>query len=179
MDTHTEILSKSFEGDLKRLCILFEGELARQEKVYSICCAQGRAARVNDVDALDAHTRELVALMEEVFESEQERLPVLQHIVSYYQLSEENHTLSELIAVVPNLWQRRLQAFQKNIKNVLAKTQLEVRGNQSYMLQASKRMEETIATSLQQDEQPAEGYAHDGTEAVKPGQRPAVLNALG
>jgi hypothetical protein len=94
-------------------------------------------------------------------------------------VSSENHTLTQLIDAVPYRWQARLRDFQGKISDVISRTQDEVRRNQSYMKRASMQMEDALTTSLQTDETAAEGYSHDGTEPAMPGQRPAVLNALG
>jgi len=167
------------EVDLARLCLLFEDELSRQKQVYAACCAQGEAARRNAIDDLEAHTATLVALMEDAFRGEEERLPVLERVVSQYDVPRENHTLTQLIDAVPYRWQVRLRDFQAKISDVISSTQDEVRNNQSYMMRASMQMQDALTTSLQTEERVAEGYSHDGTEPILPGQRPAVLNALG
>jgi len=179
MSTVSHIYDADRDRDLEHLCLLFEEELTRQEEVYEACCAQGEAACIHDVPALEDHTARLVTLMEESFEAEKQRLPVLERMVSVYQLPAENHTLSDLIAAVPHFWRVRLTDFQCGIKDVLAKTQQEVRSNRAYMLQASSQMQDVLTASLQQDEKTAETYSHDGSEVIQPGQRPAVLNALG
>ena len=153
-------------------------ELVRQTTVQRKCEAQAKAANDSDMEALDTHTQTLIVLMEDALLSEKSRDAFLQWIVEHYRLPDKEHTLSDLIAVVPQPWRGKMRAFQLAIREVLAKTQAIVSKNESFMSCASERLDNTIQLAVEHVAGKPDGYCASGTESNEHRQ-PALLNTVG
>ena len=170
----TQTLSKI----LDKLCALFDEELHRQRAVKRMCKAQGDAARASDFEAMELHTETLVVLMEDALVSEKSRIVLLHWIVEHYRLPESEHTLSDLIKIVPQPWRDRMRTFQTEIRTVLAATQTIVSGNESFMNRASQKLDDTIHLAVEHVVGKADGYSASGKESNEH-RRPALLNTVG
>lgn len=171
---HTQNIPKT----LDKLCALFDAELERQMNVKQTCQAQGEAARKSDLAAMNSCTETLVTLMEDAMHAEKMRIEILHWVVEHYCLPLEDHTLSDLIAVVPQPWQNRMKDFQQNIKGILQETQEIVTLNETFITKAAGRLEDSILSAVDHVAGQPEGYAPDGMES-KGQHRPALLNAVG
>jgi len=96
-NVHTKNIPKT----LDKLCALFDAELERQIVVQRMCQTQGDAARQSDMTSLQSCTEALVVLMEDALHAEKVRIEILHWIVDHYRLPVKEHTLTDLIAVVP------------------------------------------------------------------------------
>lgn len=170
--------SQSLPKILDKLCALFDEELDRQTAVNRMCAAQGKAARDTDLQGMDAHTQGLVVLMEDALSAEKTRIALLQWIVNHFSLPEKEHTLTDLIAVVPQPWRDRMKEFQLNIRDILAETQEIVTANERFMQGASQKLDDSIQQAVEHVTGKPEGYNPAGMEANEQ-QLPALLNTLG
>jgi hypothetical protein len=176
----TELLCTDIEDSLTRLCTHFNEELQRQELVSTVCSEQGEAARAHDISAMNEKTRILVELMEAALKHENERLQLLNKVVKYYQLPAENHTLSELIKVVPKPWKLHMQQFQSSIQKVLKQTQDTVRNNEVYMRNASEKFDKSIKKITENSTSNDPSYSSSGTHNENSTHStPSMLNAVG
>ena len=89
---------------LDALCEHFDDELERQQNVLVVCRAIGQAARSQDLEYLEAKTEALRVLLGEAMEAEQVRLDLVADVGDFYQLPEDQQTLSGLITQVPMPW---------------------------------------------------------------------------
>jgi hypothetical protein len=163
---------------LDKLCALFDCELERQTAVQRMCAAQGTAAHASDLEALDVHTQALVVLMEDALMAEKTRVSLLHWIVDHYSLPEKEHTLTDLIVVVPQPWRGRMRAFQTEIREILAATQEIVTANERFMYRASEKLDDSIQFAVNQVSVKPDGYCAAGREADDHRQ-PALLNTVG
>ena len=163
---------------LDTLCALFDEELDRQRAVQRMCVVQGKASRDSDMEALDVHTQALVVLMEDALHSEKSRVALLQWVVEYFRLPKKEHTLSDLIVVVPQPWRERMRSFQLAIREVLAATQSIVSKNEQFMSSASEKLEDTIQLAVEHIAGKPDGYCASGAESNEHRQ-PALLNTVG
>lgn len=163
---------------LEKLCALFDAELERQITVQAMCKAQGNAARQSDMETLHESTESLVALMDDALHAEKMRLEILHWVVAHYRLPLEEHTLSDLIAVVPQPWRDRMKKFQHDIKGILIDTQKIITRNEGFMNQAAQRLEDSIHTVVDRATGEPDGYSPNGMES-KGKHSPALLNAVG
>jgi phenylalanyl-tRNA synthetase alpha subunit len=176
----TQLLCTDIEDALTSLCTHFAEELQRQNLVLSVCTDQGIAARAHDIDQMNEKTRTLIELMDTALEHEKERLDLLKKVVSYYQLSEENHTLSELIKVVPMPWKSHMRQFQSSIQKVLKQTQDTVQKNETYMRNASEKIDTSIKKTLEKNVSNEPSYSSNGNlEQNTEHSAPTMLNAVG
>ena len=171
---HTQNIPKT----LDKLCALFDAELDRQTTVRRMCQAQGDAARQSDMTNLQSSTEALVVLMEDALHAEKVRIEILHWVVDHYRLPLKEHTLTDLIAVVPQPWRDRMKQFQHDIKSILIETQDIITLNEGFMKQAAERLEESIHTAVDHAAGPPEGYNPNGMES-KGQHSPALLNAVG
>ncbi len=114
---------------LGALCNQFEEELERQENVLAVCIAQGQAARLHDLEYLEAKTAALNVLIRETAEAERTRMALVEQVVSACALPPGRQTLTELIAVSSEPWKSRLQHFQTRMRATLSETARVVREN--------------------------------------------------
>ena len=174
----TQLLSNDIENALTRLCTHFDEELQRQKLVSTICTEQGEAARAHDIKVMNEKTHVLIELMDAALDHEKERLQLLKMVVGYYQLSDENHTLSELIKIVPMPWKLHMQHFQSSIQKVLKETQITVRENEKYMRNASEKFDASIKKITDPVDEPS--YSSNGNlEEHSKYSTPTMLNAIG
>lgn len=112
---------------LDKLCEILDAELVRQETILSICRKKRDAIRAVDVEALEARTAALEAVLRESIEAETERHRTLRLVVQQLGLPEEGETLSSLIRAVPEPWKSRLHHFQHKLRETLQATRLVTR----------------------------------------------------
>lgn len=108
---------------LDRLCEILDAELVRQETILSICRKKRDAIRAVDVEALEARTAALEAVVRESFEAEAERHRTFRLVVQQLGLPEQEETLTSLIEAIPEPWKSRLRHFQHQLKKTLEATQ--------------------------------------------------------
>lgn len=117
-------------GDkLDALCDYFDDELERQQNVLVICRSIGQAARSQDLEYLEAKTAALQLLIRDAVEAEKTRLALVADVVAWYQLPEDQQTLSSLIEQVPLPWEQRMREFQVLMRATLESTRRHVREN--------------------------------------------------
>lgn len=176
MKTHVQ--EAGLDESLGRLCVLFDEELERQQNVLAVCLAQGEAARVHDVAAIEARTKALWLLVEDAKEAEGERIAVLRRVVGHTGLPGESQTLSDLILAAPEPWKGRMAAFQNRIKEILGKTQAATRENANRM-RGSLRIINGSVRILASGGPASETYAADGKGPVEGVRTRALLDAQG
>lgn len=169
----------SLDDSLDRLCAHLDIELARQRDVLEACRSQDAAARSQDVDLLEAATQRLVALMREALDAEKERVALLRKVVGPLGLEPDRQTLTGLIASTGEPWRSRLQAFQKEFREVLGSTQTEVRSHSGYLRRAGRIVERSLHAVTGTVSVGSNAYDKEGREPL-PGHRgPALVNTLG
>ena len=171
-------LKRNIPNTLDKLCALFDAELDRQMAVQRACKEQGDAARRSDMKVMQASTESLTVLMEGALYAERVRVEILRWIVDYYGLAVEDHTLTDLIAVVPYPWNERLSVFQTKIKAILCDTQLIIKANERFMNHAADQLDESIHSAVDQVSGQPDGYNPAGMES-KGYRQPALFNAVG
>lgn len=167
------------EDTLDELCAHFDAELARQRAVLESCRAQGEAMRDHDLESLDTASQRLVLLMEDALAAEKERLRLLRDVVGPFGLEGDGQTLTALIASSPEPWRSRMQAFQREIREVLAATRAEVHRHAGFLRRAGRIIDRSVSAII--GSAPAHGDAYD-KEGKEPAQRhrtPALVNTLG
>ncbi len=160
---------------LDRLCDALDDELLRQETLLAICRKKREAIRALDVGPLEAHTAALETVLRETFEAEDTRHRLLHEAVERMGLPPEKHTLSQLIAVLPEPWKSRLDYFQCQLRKTLETTQAVTRAY-SRELRHYLRLTQTqfARLGLESKEQKAGLY---GPRAWKP-EMTSVSSAL-
>ncbi len=167
------------EDTLDELCAYFDAELERQRAVLDACRAQGEAMRNHDLESLDTASQRLMVLMEEALAAEKGRLRLLREVVGPFGLEEDRQTLTALIAASPEPWRSRMQAFQTEIREVLAAIRTEVRRHAGFLRRAGRILDRSVSAII--GSAPAHGGAYD-KEGKEPAQRhraPALVNTLG
>ncbi len=173
VDTH------GLEDALDGLCAHFDAELVRQRAVLEACRAQGEAMRNHDLESLDTASQRLVLHMEDALAAEKGRLRLLREVVGPFGLEEDRQTLTALIAAAPEPWRSRMQAFQTEIREVLAAIRVEVHRHAGFLRRAGRILERSVSAIV--GSAPAHGTAYD-KEGKEPAQRhrtPALVNTLG
>lgn len=167
------------ENTLNELCAHFDAELARQRAVLEACRAQGEAMRDHDLESLDTASQRLLLLMEDALEAEKERLRLLHEVVGPFGLEEDRQTLTALIAASPEPWHSRMQAFQTEIREVLAAIRTEVHRHAGFLRRAGRILERSVSAIV--GSAPAHGDAYDkeGKEPAQKHRAPALMNTLG
>lgn len=171
-------LKQNIPAILDKLCALFDAELERQLSVQRLCLAQGESARNSNLEEMQQHTEGLTILMDEALQAERVRIEVLHFVVEHFRLTSENHTLSDLIAVVPSPWNNRLRTFQVSIKSILTETQSIIEKYEGFMHRAAEQLEESIYSAVEHVAGVPDGYSPDGMES-KGMRQPALLNTVG
>ena len=82
---------------LDRLCDILDAELVRQETILAICRKKRDALRVADIQALEARTAALEAVLRESFEAEAERHHLLHALTLQMGLPQDAVTLTRLV----------------------------------------------------------------------------------
>lgn len=164
---------------LDALCASFDGELERQENVLALCRAQGEAVCAHDIEAIEARTRALVVLVEDALGAEGERLPFLGEVVEYFALPVEKQTLTDLIAVSPEPWRRRMAEFQQRIQKTLEETRKVVRENAGLMRRSLRIVDSSLQLVMGTEAETAPAYEDTGGEPARTGRKPAMIDARG
>jgi hypothetical protein len=100
------------------LCFLLEDALERQGNILAICRAQGEAARLHDLECLEARTAALGPLLEEAVEAEQLRVRLMQQLAEQYGFSHVPQSMSELIECSEEPWASRIRYLQGRFRAV-------------------------------------------------------------
>lgn len=177
MDPRTE--RDKFAALMDRLCTLFDDELERQGLVLANCRAQGEAARVHDVEYLEAQTHALASLMQEAVRAESDRHDVLKEVVDYYGLAVEEQTLSGLISIVPEPWKHRLAEFQIDIRRTIGEVQDVVRENARYMRSSLRLINRGMEAAVGSESRSGGAYTASGTGPGVSELAPALIDAQG
>ncbi len=178
-DRHDVAMTPALAASLDHLCAHFDAELVRQRAVLDACRAQGEAMRAHDMEALDAASKGLLALMEDALAAEKDRLRLLREVVGPFRLEADRQTLTALIAAVPEPWHSGMQAFQTEIREVLGATRAEVRRHTGFLRRAGRILERSVNAILGCAPTEGDAYDREGKEPA-PGHRgPALVNTLG
>ena len=164
---------------LDQLCAHFDAELARQGAVFDRCRAQGEAMRAHDMESLDEASKGLMALMEDALAAEKDRLRLLREVVEPFRLEVERQTLTALIEAVPEPWSSRMQAFQTEIREVLAATRSEVRRHAGFLGRAGRIIERSVSAIIGCAPLEGDAYDREGKEPARGHRSPALVNTLG
>lgn len=167
------------EQALDRCCIALEAEIARQNRVLELCHEQSRAARLRDVDALEAANRDLANSMKEVLRAEAERMAAVMDAARGLELAPENLQLSRIISRAPEPWRARLLDIQRRLKTVVTVTQRVVEANGRYLRDGARTAERLLAEVIGDTAQGTNAYDRGGRA---PGARVganALLNVAG
>lgn len=164
---------------LEQCCTQLEAELGRQRRILEAMKEQGRAARANDLAALDRVTREMSVMVAEVLRAEGERQALSARLAVHFSMPVSEVKVSALMARAPEPWRARLAQAQRNLKEVLAVIQRLVRSNGRFLRDgvrtADRILNEVFGAA------PAEGpaYESDGTQPERSERISAVLNVAG
>ena len=165
--------------DLEALCDLFDDEVERQEAVLAVCIAQGRAARLHDVEHLEAKTGALNVLLGEAAASGSKRLELVRRLVAHYALPVERQNLTTLITVAPEPWATRMRDFQRRMRELLKAIRKSVTANRA-AIQGSLRNVDTAMAELAPEEPGHPGsYDDRGETRQGAGRRPGVIDQRG
>jgi len=164
---------------LEELCNLFDDELERQENVLAVCRAQYNAARAHDFEYLEAKTAALVVLLRDGTQAARKRHGALREIVDHYGLPVERQTLTDLIAVVPDPWHRRLLEFQHRFREVLEAIREVVRQSGRFMRRSLSILDECLGALEQCSEAAPGAYDADGLENRTRVRLPAFIDRKG
>jgi len=169
----------SIAGLLDDLCEHFDDELERQQNVLVVCRALGRGARVHDYEYLEAKTAALQVLLRQAIAAEQVRLALVRNVVDYFELPEDQQTLTGLIKVVPEPWCQRMQEFQVLMRATLESTRRLVRDNNRVMRRALSVLNDTMnAMALCEPEHPG-SYTNQGDTRERTRTAPALIDQRG
>jgi len=158
---------------LDTMCDLLDEERERQETVLSICIAQGKAARVHDMEYLEAKTAALNILLQEFVEAEQRRNKIVSALMARYHLPPEKQTLSGLIEVLPEPWKSRIKEFQNAMRATLTKTRQAVMDNSGIIQRSMGVVQEAMEALVRCIPAPSRHYDAQGTEL---GQQATAAN---
>ena len=174
------LTSKATIGDtLDALCDYFDDELERQQNVLVVCRAIGRAARSQDTEYMEAKTEALQILLREAVAAEKRRLELVGDVVDWYQLPEEQQTLSALIAHVPMPWEQRMREFQVLMRATLESTRRLVRENNQVMKRSLGVLNQTLtAMALCQPESHGH-YDDQGGDVSRMRSAPTLVDQRG
>ncbi|MFO7976018.1 MAG: flagellar export chaperone FlgN [Candidatus Hydrogenedentota bacterium] len=165
---------------LDRLCGILDAELVRQETILSICRKKRDAIRAVDIEALEARTAALEAVLQESIEAEAERHRTLRLVVQQLGLSEEGETLTGLIEAAPEPWKARLLHFQRKLKETLRATQTVTHAyarELRYHLQLCGQ--HFVRLGLDSQESKAGLYGPKGSRPERMGASSALVNQRG
>lgn len=163
---------------LDQCCAQLESELARQERVLVAMKEQGRAARAQDLSALDRVTRELATMATEGLRAEGERQALSARLAAHFKMNPADVKVSALIARVPDPWRGRLVQTQLKLKEALAIIQKLVRSNGRY-LRDGVRTADRILAEVFGAPSSAKAYDSDGRQPARDESISAVLNVAG
>ncbi|MCH8203677.1 MAG: hypothetical protein IID09_00865 [Candidatus Hydrogenedentes bacterium] len=178
-DRHDVSMTPDLTAALDQLCSHFDAELVRQRAVLDACRVQGEAMRAHDMEALDAASKGLMALMEDALAAEKDRLRLLREVVEPFRLEVERQTLTALIEAVPEPWSSRMQAFQTEIREVLAATRSEVRRHAGFLGRAGRIIERSVSAIIGCAPLEGDAYDREGKEPARGHRSPALVNTLG
>ena len=178
-DRHEVEMTPGLTAALDQLCAHFDAELLRQRAVLDVCRAQGEAMRAHDMEALDAASKGLMALMKDALAAEKDRLRLLREVVGPFRLVAERQTLTALIAAVPEPWYSRMQAFQTEIREVLDATRAEVRRHAGFLRRAGRILDRSVSAIIGCAPTEGDAYDREGKEPARRHRRPALVNTLG
>ncbi len=178
-DKHDVAMTPALAASLDQLCEYFDAELVRQRAVFDACRAQGEAMRAHDMEALDAASTGLLALMEDALAAEKVRLGLLREVVGPFGLEAERQTLTALIAAVPEPWHSRMQAFQTEIQEALGATRSEVRRHAGFLRRAGRILERSVSAIIGCAPMEGDAYDREGKEPARGHRTPAMVNTLG
>lgn len=152
---------------LDALCDRFDEELERQENVLAVCKAQGAAARVHDLEYLEAKTAALNALMQEFVDAEPGRVRLIEEVRRELDLTPDCDNLTGLIPVLPEPWRTRAREFQHRIRETLLETRQAVMENDSIIRRSMNVVDEALEALVRCVPADPPGYDAQGSE--KPG----------
>lgn len=164
---------------LDQLCTLLDEEVERQENVLAVVRGQGEAARTRNLEALNARTSALSALMAEGIEAEQRRIQVVTELVAAYALPMEEQTLTHLIGHAPEPWKHRLAEAQARLRSTVHESQRVVRANELVVRRGLRNVTEVLETFGEQLGMGRPAYDARGNERTGVATRPAMLDSRG
>lgn len=167
------------EQSLDQLCMLLDEEVERQENVLAVVRGQGDAARTRNLEALEARTEALSALMAEGIQAEVRRLAVVTDLVAAYALPVEEQTLTCLIGVSPEPWKHRLAEAQQRLRETVRETQRLVLSNGNVIRRGLSNLNGALETFGQHLGAGRPAYDARGLERAGVTTRPAVLDHRG
>lgn len=175
------MISQPINADdlMDRLCEHFDEELERQQNVLVVCRALGRGARAHDHEYLEAKTAALHILLRQAIAAEQVRLTLVRKVVDYFELPEEQQTLSGLIAVTPDPWRQRMMEFQVLMRATLETTRRLVRDNNRVLRRSLQVVNQTLSALAQCEPEAIGNYNDMGGENARSRTSPALIDQRG
>ncbi|MCF6286673.1 MAG: flagellar protein FlgN [Candidatus Hydrogenedentes bacterium] len=164
---------------LDALCDYFDDELERQQNVLVVCRAIGRAARAQDTEYLEAKTEALQLLLREAVAAEKVRLELVGDVVDWYQLPEDEQTLSGLITQVPMPWEQRMREFQVLMRATLESTRRLVRENNQVMKRSMSVLNRTLSAMALCQPESHGNYNEQGGDISRMKSTPTLIDQRG
>jgi hypothetical protein len=163
---------------LERCCAVLEAEISRQDRVLALCQEQGRAARLHDIDALEAASRALADTMNSVLRAEATRVAAVMDAARGLGITPEHLRLSSLIGHAPDPWRSRLADLQRRLRTVVGVTQSVVEANGRFLRDGARTAERLLAEVLGEEMVP-NAYDREGRSPARKPQLNALLNVAG
>ena len=164
---------------LDALCDRFDEELERQENVLAVCKAQGAAARVHDMEYLEAKTAALNALMQEFVKAEPGRVRILNEVRRELDVPPDCENLTGLIPALPEPWQTRAREFQRRIRETLLETRRVVTESSSIIRRSMNVVDETLEALVRCVPADPPGYDAQGSEKPASAMAASLLDQRG
>lgn len=161
---------------LERLQTLLEDEIERQRTILAVCQAQGDAARVGDIDYLEAKTAILIEMLQEASAAERERDRVVGQLATASGCPLA--TLSDLVAVAAEPYGSRLRHIQRQLLQVLAETRKVVHSN-TVLFRGGLRIVTQTLRALDQATEPESATYDAAAGGARRLPRPAVIDQRG
>ncbi len=173
----------SDESESKRLwavlCDGLDAELERQETVLSLCLAQGKAARANDLDYLTAKIAALELLAGECAEAEKERVLRVEQLVRAAGLNLVQPNLSALSAAAPAPFQARLRELQPQLREVISATREAIADNRRVVRHCLRKVQNALSGLGPFQEMGSPVYGRRGQECATAMHEAALLDSRG
>jgi len=157
----------------------FETELERQETVLSLCIAQGQAARVHDLEYLEAKTAALSNLAAESAQAEQTRQNLVRQLADHYDLAIPNPPLSAMIAVAPGPFAGRLRELQGRMQAVTSATRGVIAENNRVIRRSLRVVQVALSVLTRCQDAPSGHYGRAGQEQNTTLREAALLDRKG
>lgn len=165
--------------DFKSLCRYFDDEVERQENVLALTRAQGMAARVYDLEGLEAKTGALNLLIQEAVDAEPERLRLVRELVEACALPPEQRTLSGLIASAPEPWRGRLRESQTRLREVLRDSRAAAAENRVLLRRGLHAVNAALSSLVHCVAAAESAYTAQGVEATARAIGAGLIDARG